>query len=187
MKKNILILLFFIVNHSFAQKEISTTSGMITFEASVPLFEEVKATNKTATCTINFKTGELISTVQMNEFRFKLPLMEEHFNQKYLETDRYPMAYFKGIIKGFNINIIGTTAKEFRLIGSLKIHGKTQKINNLILFKRSGNSVEILSNFSVQAKDFNIQIPEILSMKVAETVNVKTVFLFDNPTLASNP
>lgn len=187
MKKIIFILVFLIVHNIFPQDKITSTSGLINFEASVPLFEEIKATNKVAFCAINLKTGELISTIQMDEFRFKLSLMEEHFNKKYLETHRYPIAYFKGRIEGFNMDFIGVVPEEFRLIGTLKIHGKTKKINILMVFKKIENKIEIVSNFSLKAKDFNIQIPEILSMKVAETVNVKTLFSFNNPILASSP
>jgi polyisoprenoid-binding protein YceI len=103
--------------------------------------------------------------------------MEEHFNIKYLETDDYPQATFKGIIEGFNINIIGNSAKEFKLNGELKIHGVSKKINTIVFLKKEGKSLEIVSDFKVNTKDFNIQIPEILKMKVAETVTVKYYFL----------
>lgn len=177
MKKIILILLFFISNNSFAQKEIMTTKGILDFEASVPLFEQVAATNKTVFCILNIKTGAISSEVQMKEFHFKLSLMEDHFNKKYLESDQFPNAYFKGIIEGFNWNIIGTSSKEFKMKGELKIHGKSKKINTIVLLKKTENGLEIVSDFTVNVKDFNIEIPEMLSMKVSEKVNIKTLFL----------
>lgn len=187
MKKIIFIILYSVALNSYAQKEMNCTTGIINFEASVPLFEEVTATNKTASCTLNTKNGVLTSVVQMKEFRFKLSLMEEHFNNKYLETDHYPQATFKGIIEGFNLNIIDATPKEFKLKGELKIHGKTKKINTVITLRKSEGKLEINSNFSILIKDFDIKIPEILSIKVAETVNIKALFLFGKPILANNP
>ena len=187
MKKIIFILFSIFVQNSFAQKEMTTSSGVIDFEASVPLFEEVAATNKTASCVLNTKNGAFTSVIQMKEFRFKLSLMEEHFNNKYLETDHYPQATFKGIIEGFNLNIIDATPKEFKLKGELKIHGKTKKINTVITLRKSEGKLEINSNFSILIKDFDIKIPEILSMKVAEKVNIKALFLFGIPILANNP
>ena len=176
MRKTILLLLFSIAVNSFAQTELTTTSGMINFEASVPLYEEVKATNKTVSCVLNTKNGEFTSTVLMKDFRFKLSLMEEHFNKKYLETDHYPNAYFKGTIEGFNWNIIGTTPKAFKLKGALKIHGKTKKITTVVFLKKQENGLEIISDFNLKTKDFDVEIPEILSVKVAETVIIKTSF-----------
>lgn len=175
--KKIVFFLFFITYNFFAQSEMTTTIGIINFEASVPLYEEVTATNKTVYCAIDIKKGIVTSEVKMKEFRFKLSLMEEHFNKKYLETDRYPKSSFKGTIEGFNINIIGSSPKEFTIKGNLRIHGKTKKIATKVFLKKVENGLEIVSNFKVKTKDFNIQIPEILSMKVAETVNVQFNFL----------
>lgn len=176
MKKIIVILLLFIFDNCFAQKEMSTSTGIINFEASVPFYEEINAINKTVTCVLNLKNGQLTSVVQMKDFRFKLSLMEEHFNKKYLETNDYPQATFKGTIEGFNINSIDISSKEFKLNGDLKIHGRTKKINTVVYLKKEGNGLDIVSKFKVNTKDFNIAIPEILSMKVAETVFIQFHF-----------
>ncbi|WP_304197437.1 YceI family protein [Flavobacterium alvei] len=187
MKKLLFIVFLFAVKNSFAQKEIATTIGLVYFEASVPLFEEVAATNKTVSCVLNLKTGEITSVVKMNEFRFKLSLMEEHFNQKYLETNYFPNATLKGKIEGFNINIIDENSKEFKLNGVLKIHGKSKKISILVKVKNLNKTIEISSNFNLSVKDFDIKIPEILSMKVAEVAKIQTLFVFEKPILAHNP
>lgn len=174
--KKIALLFFFVTHNFFAQSEMTTTTGVVNFEASIPLYEEVTATNNSVYCVLDIKKGFITTEVKMKEFRFKLSLMEEHFNKKYLETDRYSSANFKGTIEGFNINIIGTTPKEFTIKGNLRIHGKTKKIITKAFLKKVENGLEIVSDFKVKAKDFNIQIPEILSMKVAETVNVQFNF-----------
>lgn len=176
MKKIIFIILSIIVQNSFAQKEMTTSSGVVNFEASVPLFEEVAATNKNASCALNTKNGAFTSVIQMKEFHFKLSLMEEHFNEKYLETDHYPQATFKGTIEGFNWNIIDSNPREFKLKGELKIHGKIKKINTVVALRKLDHKLEIISNLNVNIKDFNIKIPEILSMKVAENVTIKSEF-----------
>lgn len=186
MKKITLILLLFI-NVVLAQEKMIADIGILNFEASVPLFEEVKAENKKTTCTLDLQSGAISSTVLIKDFRFKIVLMEKHFNENYMESDKYPQGVFKGIIEGFNLYIIGTEPKEFKLKGTLKIHGKEKKINTVILLKKTTNGLEIVTDFNVSTKDFNIKIPKILSMKVAETVNIKTLFLFNNPILASNP
>jgi polyisoprenoid-binding protein YceI len=177
MKKIILIMLFFIINNTFAQKEIMTTKGHVNFEASVPLFEEVNATNETAQCVLNTENGEIKTVVRMKDFRFKLSLMENHFNEKYLESNRYPNATFKGKIQGFNWHIIGTTSKEFKIKGKLQMHGKSKEINTTLYLRKIENGLEIISDFDLNIHDFNIEIPKMLSMKVTEKVNIKTLFL----------
>jgi hypothetical protein len=78
----IVLFLFFITHTIFAQTEMTTTTGVINFEASVPFYEEVTATNKTVFCSLDLKKGSITTEVKMKEFRFKLSLMEEHFNKK---------------------------------------------------------------------------------------------------------
>jgi len=177
MKKIILLLLLLIHNLTVAQDEKTTNSGIIHFEASVPLFEEVKATNNKTTCFLNPKTGAITSIALIKDFRFKIPMMEKHFNDYYMESADYPKTSFEGIIEGFNWNIIGTSPKEFKLKGILKMHGKSKKISTVAILRKTADGLEIISNFEVNSRDFNIKIPEMLSMKVAEIVKIKTLFV----------
>lgn len=179
MKSNLLVLATLLIFgcKSFSQDKKITRTGQIIFEASVPSFEEVKAKNEIVTCILNIKTGEIASLALMKGFRFKIALMEEHFNEHYVESDDYPKATFKGIIEGFNWNIIGTSQKEFKMNGVLELHGKSKKINTTVLLKKVGDGLEIVSNFDVNSDDFNIQIPKIVSHKLAKTINIKTLFL----------
>jgi hypothetical protein len=187
MKKVTLVLLLFISTAAIAQNEMSTKTGSVNFEASVPLFEEVKATNKTAFCVLNTKTGAITSTVLIKDFRFKIPMMEEHFNDNYMKSADYPKATFKGVIEGFNMNIIDTSPKEFKLRGILKLHGKSKNIYTIAILRKVDYKLEIISDFEVNSADFNIRIPDVLSLKVAKTVTIKTEFLLNRPTFANNP
>jgi hypothetical protein len=177
MKKITLLSLLFISNFCFAQDEMITHSGIVNFEASVPLFEEVKATNETSSCTLNTNTGAITNVVIIKDFCFKIPIMEEHFNENYLESDRHPKAIFKGKIQGFNLNIIGTDSKEFVMKGKLEIHGKSKEISIPVFIKKVGDGLEIRSNFKVSINDFNIKIPRVLILKISENVTVKTNYL----------
>ena len=177
MKKITLLSLILISNFIFAQDEMITHSGIVNFEASVPLFEEVKATNQTSSCILNTSNGAITDVVLIKDFRFKIPIMEEHFNENYLESNRYPKAIFRGKILGFNINIIGTDSKEFRMKGKLEIHGKSKEISIPVYVKKAGDGLEISSNFKVNINDFNIKIPKVLSIKIAEIASIKTNYL----------
>lgn len=162
---------------TFSQDKKITKTGKIVFEASVPSFEEVKAKNESVTCVVNIKTGEIASLALMRGFRFKVALMEEHFNENYMESDKYPKATFKGKILGFDWNGIGSTSKEFKMKGLLEVHGKSKEITTSVFLRKVDGGLEIISNFNVNFKDFDIDIPKVISMKVAETVNIKTNFL----------
>src|SRR5688500_14963512 len=94
MRKNVLIALLLLSAGVSAQKMITKT-GKVTFEASVPSFEEVKATHDAVTCVLNPATGEIASLALIKGFRFKIALMEEHFNENYIESNKYPKATFK--------------------------------------------------------------------------------------------
>jgi hypothetical protein len=179
MKKIMLLLLLLYANLILGQEEMTTNAGIIDFEASVPLFEEVKATNNKASCILNTKTAAIASVVLIQDFRFKIPMMEKHFNDNYMESADYPKATFKGIIEGFNWNIIGTAPKEFKLNGTLKLHGKSKKIGTIAILRKVDGRLEIMADFDIRLRDFNIEIPEMLCMKVSETVNVKTLFLIN--------
>lgn len=174
----ILIVLFIVFGFKVsAQEKKITRTGKIIFEASVPAFEEIKAKNETVTCILNTATGEIASLVLIKGFRFKVALMEEHFNENYMESDKFPKATFKGTIQGFNINIIGTTPKEFKMKGVLELHGKSSEINTLAMIRKVGDALEIISNFNVNTDDFNIEIPKIIVKKISKTVKIKTEFL----------
>jgi phosphoribosylformimino-5-aminoimidazole carboxamide ribonucleotide (ProFAR) isomerase len=177
MKKIIILLLLFNSYCIVAQKEMITSNGVINFEASVPLFEEVKATNVNVQCILNTKTGKIFCNAFIKDFNFKIALMEKHYNEYYLESDRYPKATFKGRIEGFNINIIGNSPKKFNIKGKLKLHGVIKDISSLVFLKKINGKLEIITNFSVYLKDFNIKIPKVLSMKIAEKANIKTSFI----------
>lgn len=177
MKKITLFSLLFISNFCFAQDEMITHSGIVNFEASLPLFEEVKATNETSTCTLNTNTGAITNVVIIKDFHFKIPLMEDHFNVNYLESDHHPKAIFKGKIQGFNINIIGTDSKEFVMKGKLEIHGKSKEISIPVYLKKGEGGLEIISNFKVCINDFDIKIPRVLIVKIAENVTINTAYL----------
>lgn len=119
MKKIILIAMLYICSIGVSQEKMISKSGKVTFEASVPSFEEVKAVNKSVTFVLNLATGEIASLALVKGFRFKVALMEEHFNENYIESDQYPKAVFKGKIEGFDVNSLTVDFKIFTINGKL--------------------------------------------------------------------
>lgn len=177
MKTTVLICVLILANLMYAQDKLIAKTGKITFEASVPSFEEVTAINHTGSCLLNSKTGEIACLVLVKGFRFKLALMEEHFNENYIESNEYPKATFKGIIQGFNSNIIGTVPKQFKMKGKLEIHGKKKDIDTNAILRKTDGGIEIVSDFNVNSEEFAIVIPPVVSWKIAKMVKIKTEFL----------
>jgi hypothetical protein len=178
MKKIILVAMLSIAGIGFSQEKMIDKSGTITFEASVPSFEEVKATNTGVTFVLNPATGEIASLALMKGFRFKVALMEEHFNENFIESDQYPKAIFKGKIDGFDVNSLTTNPKDYIINGKLELHGKSKDITITAKISKTSLVYIISSKFSVNASDFNIAIPNVVKNKLTNKVNVQIASVF---------
>lgn len=177
MKKIALGVCLLLLSFTTQNEKKSTKTGTINFEASVPSFEEVKAKNNAVTCILNTSTGEIAALALMKGFRFKVALMEEHFNENYVESSKYPKATFKGKIEKFNISELGNSSKEYTLKGKLELHGKTKDITSIAKIKKNGSDIEIKTAFNVNTDDFAIEIPSVVSKKVSKKVIVDCNFL----------
>jgi hypothetical protein len=159
----------------FSQKMI-TRSGEIKFEASMPAFEQVAAKNTTASCIFDSSTGEMAALALVKGFRFKVPLMEEHFNENYLESDQFPKATFKGKVANFAMSKLGSGKTTFDIEGDLAIHGITKNLKTKITFVPSGEKLISTAVFKVKLADYNIKVPSVVKSKIAETVEIALKF-----------
>jgi YceI-like domain len=176
MKKLVQLSLLLLVTITSAQDKMLTKTGKITFEATVPAFEEVKATNDGVTCVLNAKTGEIASLALIKGFRFKLALMEEHFNENYMNSDSYPKAIFKGKIQNFDAAALTASPKEYTIKGKLELHGKTNEISTIAKISKTDAGIQIGSSFNINASDYDIAIPSVVKSKVSNKVSVRTEF-----------
>lgn len=173
MKTTTLLLLFFTAISVLAQDKFFTNSGTVNFEASVPLFEEVKAVNRQVAILLEPKSSTFICTVVIKDFRFKLDLMQEHFNENYMESDRYPKAVFKGKIQKFDLKDINEIEKQYEIKGKLYVRGKAKEIVVNALIKKVADGIQIISDFPIVVSDFNIKIPGAIASKIAQTANTE--------------
>ncbi len=173
MKTTTLLFLLFTAFSVIAQDKFFTNTGTINFEASVPLYEEVKAVNRQVAILLEPKTSTFICTVVIKDFRFKLNLMQEHFNENYMESNRYPKAIFKGKIQKFDLKDITEVAKKYEIKGKLNLRGKSKEIVVNALIKRVPEGIQIISDFPIAVSDFNIHIPTPIASKIAQTANTE--------------
>ena len=178
MKQLVYIFTICMYLNTIAQTKYLTKNGEVSFEASVPTFEEVKAKNSAVTAILNTENGEFPALVLVTGFRFKNALMEEHFNENYAESNIYPKANFKGKINDFDLKTLDNNKNMF-FSGTLEFHGKSKilKKTPLNVSKTLDGSLILVGVFKVNIDDFAIEIPKIVSNKISKTVDVSFNFI----------
>jgi hypothetical protein len=172
MKKKLLLFLLLSAFSIEAQEKMTTAKGVIVFEASVPFFEPVKAINENVNLILNAKRGIISFVVYINRFSFERSLMEEHFNENYMESKKYPKATFKGLIEKFDLKNITPVAKEYYIKGKISMHGKSKNIRVPAKIKKVPDGIQLISNFTLNSDDYNIEIPYIVRSKISKNVKV---------------
>ena len=171
------ILLGFIT--TIAQDKYKLINSSVRFFSSTPV-EDIEAENKASLGVLDTKTGNFSVRVPITEFKFKSTLMEDHFNENYMESSKYPKADFKGYIK--NIKEVYFTKEgnyPITIEGNLTIHGTTQKVSsNGNLQIEEGKSI-ISGEFSVKIKDYGIK-GLYIGDKIAPEAKIKVNCIYQN-------
>lgn len=173
MKKFILLIFLFAQSYWGIGQLLRSKESKITF-FSEALLENITATSTKAKAVVDIEHKEIAVKINMTSFEFPNKLMQEHFNENYLESDKYPQATFTGnLTKVLNWSTpFNTTAS---ISGVLTIHGvsKMEIIEGKIINDPNRNTVIFESSFPITVKDFNIKVPTLVFTKIAEVVNVK--------------
>ncbi len=178
LKTSFAILGLFLASFAFSQKLITKT-GQVKFLASVPsAVEEVAATNSSVSAVLDTKTNDVATQMIINAFMFKIPLMQEHFNENYLESDKYPKATFRGKISDFDFSKLTTDKTNYNIEGDFTMHGVTKHLKILAAIYKANGKTVISSNFSIKAEDYNIKIPSVVKQKVTNDIKVWVNFNF---------
>lgn len=171
MKKIILFSIALVISPLVEAQIYMAKSCEISFFSSSPL-EDIQAINKAAKPIVNTATSDVAVKIVISGFQFEKPLMQEHFNENYMESEKFPNATFKGKI---NEKIDWTKDGEHKVTvtGKLMIHGveKDRTINGIVKIK--GQEITISSKFNVHIADHGIQVPSLYVQNIAEDVEVK--------------
>ena len=178
MQKLLLPFLLLAVTIAFGQSKYMTKSGSMSFEASQPSFEPIEATHSAVSALLNADTGELAVLALVRGFRFPLALMEEHFNENYIESHQYPKTSFKGSILNFDSNALSNQPRTVQLTGELSMHGVTKLISVSATITKSDEQITLTSSFSVKTSDFGIKIPSLVRKQIDENVQVEVSLPF---------
>lgn len=172
-KKTILIVLalFAIVIQIDAQKYF-TKSATIKFSSDAPM-EKIEAINSKATSVIDLETGKMEWAVLIKAFKFEKALMEEHFNENYMESSQFPKSKFKGQITNLSeINFNKSGTYMAKLTGQLDIHGVQKSIICDAAFVVSEEGLSGSSSLEVMLSDYDISIPKLVKDNIAKTVQI---------------
>jgi hypothetical protein len=157
---------------AIGQKYFSKT-GKITFSSQAPM-EKIEATNSSASTVIDLSTGNMEWAVLIQGFQFEKALMQEHFNENYMESAKYPKAVFKGKIDDLSkINMAKDGAYEVSVSGQLEIHGVSKPVTTLGSFiVKKGMIVSASNHMTVAIADYGIEIPKLVGDNIAKTVDI---------------
>jgi polyisoprenoid-binding protein YceI len=143
----------------------------ITFFSSAPL-ENISGVNSTTKPIVNAANKDVLVKVSIQGFKFEQELMREHFNENYMESDKYPHAVFKGRINE-DIDLKKDGVYKVTITGKLNVHNveKERTLEATVVVK--GGEISVTSKFLINLKEHGITVPELLFQKIAENVEVK--------------
>ncbi len=173
MKKVFLSLIALMMTMSISAQKFYTKDADVAFDANSPL-EKIEGKTNKGTLVIDVATGKLESAVLVKGFHFEKSLMEEHFNENYMESGKFPKAVFAGTIANFNtVNLKKEGIYPVTIAGNLTMHGVTKPVEakgNVTV--KGGALTNAKAAFKVSMADFNISIPSAVRDKIAKEAKI---------------
>jgi len=164
---------------AFAQK-FMTKNGNVSFFSTSPM-ENIEAHNKQVNAALDVATGDFVFKILIKSFEFEKALMQEHFNENYMESDKYPNSTFQGKITNLSsVDFTKNGEYDVEVQGKLTIHGVTKDVTEKGKFTVKDGAVQGLSKFNVKLADYDIAIPKAVANNIAEVIEV-TVDVKMNP------
>lgn len=171
MKKSVLFISLVVLSFAGMAQKYMTQSGTIKFFSETPV-ENIEAVNNQVSTVLNAENGELVFSLLIKAFVFEKALMQEHFNEKYMESDQFPKSTFKGKLLDFSLDQLSSEFTDFKVKGELTIHGVTKEIEIVAQLKLDGDQIVAKSNFTVEVADYEIKIPSAVRENIAKTIEI---------------
>jgi hypothetical protein len=181
MKKCLMLAIVAVMMSLFvkAQDKYITKTGHIWFYSHTPM-EDIEAHNKQVATILDTKSGEMVFTALMKSFEFKRALMQEHFNENYVESDKFPKAQFKGKITNLSqINFSKEGIYNADVEGDLTIHGVTKKITAKGTFEVKEGKILAKAKINIVPQDYGIEIPSLVKEKFAESMETSIDLVYE--------
>lgn len=173
--RNFLLIFAVIIfsNVTMSAQKYFTKTGVISFFSDTPI-EKIEAHNKSTNCVLDIATGKIEFGVLVKGFQFEKALMQEHFNENYMESSKFPKASFKGQIDNYSkIDPAKNGKTTVKVSGDLTIHGVTKKITTDAVINVVNGKIDADAQFNILVADYNISIPALVKDQIAKSVKVK--------------
>jgi|694.fasta_scaffold05201_13 hypothetical protein len=150
-----------------------TKDGSIEFHSNAKL-EKIEATNNKSTCVLDAAAGTIEWSVLTKGFVFENAFMGEHFNENYMESDKFPKASFKGKVDNMSsVNLQKDGSYKSKVSGFLTMHGVTKEISVDATFTVAGGKISSEAKFPVKASDYNIVIPGDKADNISNNIDIE--------------
>lgn len=172
-KTIIILVIAMIGTYTVQAQKYMTKTGNIKFYSETPM-ETIEATNSQVNAALDIQTGDLVFKVLIKSFQFEKALMQEHFNENYMESDKFPNATFSGKVTNLSsVNFTKEGTYDAVIEGDLTIHGVTNKVSQKGTFTvKAGDKIHGTSKFNVKPADYSIKIPGAVVKNIAESIEV---------------
>jgi polyisoprenoid-binding protein YceI len=180
MKKaiNVFVLALLISVSGFGQNFITKT-GHIKFYSETPI-ETIEAHNHSVNSALNPETGDFVFKVLIKSFVFEKALMQEHFNENYMESDKFPNATFKGsVVNVADIDFKKDGTHDVAISGDLTIHGVTNAVEEKGVFRIEDGKIHGNSVFSVLLEDYDIKVPGAVKKQISESIEITVEIMLE--------
>lgn len=174
MKKILALVFFSVIGLSaFSQTVYMTRSGQISFFSKTPM-ENINGINNEVTSMLDAGKGDLVFAVLIKSFHFEKALMEEHFNENYLESTKFPKATFQGkITNSSSINFTKDGSYPATVEGDLTMHGVKQRQTASGTITVANGKISAVSTFTIKLVDYKIERPSLVADKISETIEIR--------------
>ena len=173
MKRFIIVItVALLITNATAAQKIYTKNGLVSFFSSTKI-EDIKASNNQVLCVLNTQTGELQFSLLTRGFHFAKALMEEHFNENYMESNKFPKATFKGTVSDISkVNFTKNGTYAVSVKGDITIHGITNNVTAPGKIIVKDGKISAGAKFMVKLADYKIAIPGAVKNSIAESIEV---------------
>jgi len=174
----IISLVFFFTTSGNAQRFVTKT-GFIRFYSDAPM-EKIEAVNRQVNAGLEVSTGDFSFKVLLKSFSFEKALMQQHFNESYVESDKYPDATFLGKITNIkDVNLNKDKVYNVTLTGRLTIHGETKIINEKGTLEVKEGKILAKGKFNILLSDYKITVPASVISKISNTIEITVDVVLD--------
>ncbi len=174
MKNGIILTVLFLLvfNGKGSAQKYFTKSAHVAFYSDTPI-EKIEAHNTTSNCVFDLATGRIEFSTLIKGFQFEKALMQEHFNENYMESNAFPKATFKGQIENYRKIDPTKNGKHVVLVsGDMNMHGVSKKVSAQAVIEVKDGTIQSSSTFQIAVADYKVAIPSLVKDQIAKSIKV---------------